>query len=129
MAQAYLCRGCDIPIVQSGRGRPSTWCAKCKDKKPVVIPVTGPKRNAELTAEQRELTVYGTTLAKLQEYGRVEDALGQTALVLARALDAGRGGGIGLAAIAREHREALAAACAGAKGVEDALDALGRRLA
>jgi len=128
-AKISRCKKCNAPFI-GGSGRPRLYCETCSPPKGRVIKVvTDTPRNAEPSDAEGELTVYGTTLAKLQEFGRVEDPLAQTALVLARALDGGRGGGVGLAAIAKEHREALAAATAGAKGEEDALDALGRRLA
>lgn len=130
MAQAIMCLGgCGTPIIQQpgARGRPRSWCDSCKNRRPVTV--TLPTRhNADATAEEKLLTVEGTTRALLQEHDRVASPHGQAALVLARALDAGRGGGVGIAAVAKQHADSLEAALSGAKGEPDALDALMGRL-
>jgi hypothetical protein len=68
------------------------------------------------------------TLAELDAAERTGTALGQTALLLARRLDAaGREPGMGMAALARQYEATLAAAVKGAARAVDPVDELRER--
>ena len=73
--------------------------------------------------------VAAATLAQLEQAGRLDTAVGQTALALARRIDAaGAETGSSLAALARQHMATLAEAVKNAKVAADPLDELrGRR--
>jgi hypothetical protein len=69
----------------------------------------------------------GLTRNELEQAGRLGTALGEAALVLARRIDAGHDPGSAVAALAREHRAALAEAVRGARRAADPMDELKAR--
>lgn len=70
-----------------------------------------------------------STRAELVAVDRVGSATGQLALVLARRIDSGRDTGAGLASLARQLRDTLAAATVNAVDVVSPLDKLRDELA
>lgn len=78
--------------------------------------------------EETDGAVTAATLKELREARRVDTALGQSALALARRIDgAARDSGASLASLAREHRATLAAALADAESAADPIDELRAR--
>ena len=70
-------------------------------------------------------SVTAATAVELTQAGRLETALGQAALALARRIDHGATEtGSGFASLTRQHRETLAEAVKGANVVADPLDEL-----
>jgi hypothetical protein len=67
------------------------------------------------------------TRAELAQVGQVDSSSGQCALALARRIDAGMESGAGLAALVREHRNAMADALGGADLEVSPLDQLRQR--
>jgi hypothetical protein len=84
---------------------------------------------AESTSEPSPAgSVTTATAAELEQAGRLETALGQAALALARRIDTGASEtGSSFASLARQHREALAEAVRDAKKAADPLDELRAR--
>ena len=83
---------------------------------------------AEPTIEPAAVSLSAATVAELGRAERLETALGQAALALARRIDASGGEtGSALAALVREHRAALAEAVRDAQKAADPLDELRTR--
>lgn len=96
-----------------------------KASKPKVLEL-----QAEATSEPAPVvgSVASATAVELESAGRLESALGQAALALARRIDHGSSEtGSGFASLARQHRETLAEAVKGAKTAADPLDELRAR--
>lgn len=84
--------------------------------------------SAELASETSAGGTAAATAVELERAGRLETALGQLALALARRIDAGDAEtGSSLAALARQHRETLAEAVRDAQQAVDPLDELRKR--
>lgn len=86
-----------------------------------------------LPATEVQGSVYRSTLAALEKVERVDHPAGQSALLLARRMDAQVDTGSALAALAREHAARLESALAGtlrnASPLDRARDELARRRA
>lgn len=76
---------------------------------------------------RRSTKVLRATKADLERAGRLDTALGQQALVLARRLDEANDPGSALAAVAKELRTTLAEATKAASAVSDPVDELRAR--
>lgn len=83
---------------------------------------------SESTPEISAGSVTAATAAELEAAGRLDTALGQLALTLARRIDHGASEtGSGVASLARQHRETLADAVKDAQQAADPLDELRKR--
>lgn len=102
----------------------SATCRKRNQRKPVGSPAATPLPTVALGVG----SVASITRAELEAAGRLGTSLGQVALLLAARLDAQvRESGMGVAAIVREHRAALAEALKGAAVAADPVDELRAR--
>lgn len=112
--------GTEFEAQREARKYCSGRCTKRAQRRPKAD--EAPVREAPATPVG---TVAEATRVELERAGRVESAVGQSALALAVRIDAGNAEtGSGLATMVREHRAALADALKEAKKAGDDLDEL-----
>lgn len=101
-------------------------CTKRAQRRP--NPQEGPAPVREMPVQPSAGSVTASTQAELERAGREESAAGQSALALARRIDASSGEtGSGVAALVREHRAVLAEALKDAETAADPIDELRTR--
>lgn len=129
-----MLRACDVCGEQYEARRStsrvcSSRCRVRKTRAKAASPtVATPATSAPVDEAAGDGPLLAATLVELDAAGRAASALGQTALLLARRLDAAtREPGMGMAALARQYEATLAAAVKGAARQADPVDELRER--
>lgn len=123
-------RPCDVCGVAYEAKRPnSRFCsATCRKRASRGVPTEHVADVTPLPPAEPEIgPVEAAALRELQEVGRLETALGRTALTLARKLDVGRETGAAMASLAKQLEATLSTATEGVTAVSDPLDELRAR--